>query len=394
MSFYLFHVLAISVNSLLCPIYSYTDDGHQLRHQNTVTGAAVYLQPTPHETHTTASGTIPNTATSPAVYLQHTRRENMMSSVFYKSHAAMPMLSSSESCTRLLDQDFELSGSDLAVLTNKEETFGALHSIIEAIDAPLVRLEHFGRSSRDEEVHLFPLELQRTIAEGKEEYGIAEFDLASLIEGGIKSRTPEAYFCCNDHAREDMWEVACCLDWADTEFEDVAFLRHLLTREGPLLPVHMGRMIRNYWRRRGHSLSSLVAEHFRKERQYFVEKELDWLSDNQVEVHIDLETRCGEHGPLDETLDLDNPELGLLGEILVNYHPVHDNGKALIRAYESWEPSEPFGEEVFPDCGEGREAYECLRDYQNDEWPPAYLEDCERREEEERMRKERRDSVF
>jgi hypothetical protein len=48
--------------------------------------------------------------------------------------------------------------------------------------------------------------------------------------------------------------------------------------------------------------------------------------------------------------------------------------KAFTRAYEAWEPREPWGEEVFPDCPEGDEARECLRSYQRDDYPPAFLE--------------------
>jgi hypothetical protein len=51
------------------------------------------------------------------------------------------------------------------------------------------------------------------------------------------------------------------------------------------------------------------------------------------------------------------------------------------------------GEETFPDCPEGFEAWMCLKNYQSrEEYPPAYLEYYERREREpEEMAKGRKD---
>lgn len=58
---------------------------------------------------------------------------------------------------------------------------------------------------------------------------------------------------------------------------------------------------------------------------------------------------------------------------MVGNHPMNTDEQFLARAYESWEPKVLWGEERFPHCAEGEEAYFVLKNYQDDNLAPAAL---------------------
>lgn len=58
--------------------------------------------------------------------------------------------------------------------------------------------------------------------------------------------------------------------------------------------------------------------------------------------------------------NLEIPELLELPIEIVDDHPLYDDRKVFARAYPSWEPEEGWGEEQFPECPEGDEAWEDL----------------------------------
>jgi hypothetical protein len=123
----------------------------------------------------------------------------------------------------LLARDSRLSKSLLAILEVAEQEFEALYADIQPSAEALFDFLSFGCSfdalvtndieAKESEIQLFSLELYHAIEAAKEEYGIDEFDPASLVDGGIRSHTIEADFM--DELTEELKPLF------------IAYLRHL-----------------------------------------------------------------------------------------------------------------------------------------------------------------------
>ncbi|KAH7083372.1 hypothetical protein BKA63DRAFT_584726 [Paraphoma chrysanthemicola] len=300
------------------------------------------------------------------------------------------------------------------VLEEAEEEYIDLDDCIWSSFAPLFNYAIFGCpftilvTDIDEavtyECQPFNLTLHKLMDEAKGYYCLGEFDPSCLTaDGGVKSGTIEHSFLSDipddlqplfvAYLRQlamprtyllnnKKWKASSRLERADAEFADNAFLATVLRNQDPFAPVPVGRnpMIEEYWRRRGHTYESLVREYFRINRAYAETQEREWLQGADA-IEIEYERYVGILDPTGTPLDMEIRSLEQLPVALVTEHPYQDKYAIVTRVYEEWEPLEQWGEERFPDCEEGDEARKCLDSYRSEmEFPPAYLEYCEKRE--------------
>jgi hypothetical protein len=271
--------------------------------------------------------------------------------------------------------------------------------------APLFSAMNFGCEEKfdsAERIQQFPLELYHAMNAVKRRDGNAEFDPESLADGLIYDDTYEseflddiskdlhpAFVMCLQHLEKlktwnianQKWEAGSCAQRTEAEFEDNTRLHNMLLQGNPGAVVPFGRdpMIAEYWMRRCHDFESMKAEYLQKQRadaQIQEAKPNTWLDDDGEE-DINFEKYAVAFGwwpALNKPLDYEIQELQqYLPVEMVGNHLMDMDIQVFTRAYEAWEPEVLWGEETFPYCAEGEEAYFVLKNYRDDNLPPAAL---------------------
>jgi hypothetical protein len=253
-----------------------------------------------------------------------------------------------------------------------------------------------------ERIQQFPLELYHAMNAVKRRDGNAEFDPESLADGLIYDDTYEseflddiskdlhpAFVMCLQHLEKlktwnianQKWEAGSCAQRTEAEFEDNTRLHNMLLQGNPGAVVPFGRdpMIAEYWMRRCHDFESMKAEYLQKQRadaQIQEAKPNTWLDDDGEE-DINFEKYAVAFGwwpALNKPLDYEIQELQqYLPVEMVGNHLMDMDIQVFTRAYEAWEPEVLWGEETFPYCAEGEEAYFALKNYRDYNLPPAAL---------------------
>lgn len=290
----------------------------------------------------------------------------------------------------------------LTTLDQAEASFQTLHKVFKAAPAPIPSFIDFGCSftdgdllNHDDEGVPCSMPLYRAICTAKEDFGVAEFDPASLVDGSVLPGTLEAEVLENlpeelcggfitylQHLvnldqysyKHKSWKPKRRLDRDEAEFLDNVVLSDLLKEERPGSSIPYGRlaMEQEYWSRRHINVDTMITTYFKSHEEQIRDRCSNWLT-FEAEEKLNWESFAVYEQPLDTPLDLEIEDMEALPVQEVDDHPIFDNMKVFARAYPSWEPEVMFGEEIFPDCAEGDEAYMCLKNYQGNEIAPAFV---------------------
>ncbi|KAH9864416.1 hypothetical protein J1614_010350 [Plenodomus biglobosus] len=226
------------------------------------------------------------------------------------------------------------------------------------------------------------LALYRAIEAAKTELNIDQFNPAALVDGQIKPGTIEATFInrlprglrrgfkvyldlldrLKHFTRHKPWKPQYRLDRDDAEFLDNVFLEQFLKQDDPMRHIPYGRngLISEYWNRRGLDFGLMKARYWNSHRKHAKFHGYHWLSLDNSDL-LNWHEYMEYYEPFCTAYDLEIKEMERLPIEEVGCHPCKITYKAFARAYESWEPKQIFGEEVFPDCAEGHESYKSRR---------------------------------